>query len=247
MACSDNCQQSHLDCFLPVLTKTSSLSSIPFSCVASSDVPPSVRNEKERRAARAFCWTARLRGSSCSLRRKVQRCLALAAPPHVWPATHVAKVTVSCQLSDRIPGRRVFVNILQSMEVQHNWADIRNINSWCGFIFSFICLHFHMKHPNSTGKNLCRSYCCRIICLATLSEYSSWHSYVPALRLMLPLMAGAQHSACNFWDVLWCSFFPGNESEMCCGAVSHSGCNSPTWKGGISAGVPVLFEVIGEV
>lgn len=52
---------------------------------------------------------------------------------------------------------------------------------------------------------------------------------------MLLLMAGARHFACSlhFWVVLWCSFFPGNESKICCDAVSHSAPNSPTWHWGI--------------
>lgn len=74
-----------------------------------------------------------------------------------------------------------------------------------------------------------------MICLATLSEYSSWCSYIPALRLMLLLMAGTRHSACisHFWDVLWCSFFPGTESTTCCGCYRQNDCNSPTWQWGI--------------
>lgn len=53
---------------------------------------------------------------------------------------------------------------------------------------------------------------------------------------MLPLMAGARYSTrrLHFWDVLWCSFFPGNKSEMRCGAVSHSGWNSTAWRGRIT-------------
>lgn len=55
-------------------------------------------------------------------------------------------------------------------------------------------------------------------------------SYVPALRLMLLLMARVRHSG-MFWSVS----FTGTERVMCCGAVSHSGsrscCHSPTGGG----------------